>query len=220
MYDELDKDDLPSDFKRLRLCALCVLLPEKIIRSEDESVIDNMDVTDYNMNTACLVVTGNTIAIKKEEITDMVAEQILSKHKEPLMKFKGVAKKYGAKRWKLEQLISKRRQIILKEVEQLAEFTIKRLSDEAYNDIITADEYKEFVNADREYVKHLNGLQFIDPIQYFQNDVIRKIVRGLNLNSYTRRAALKEICGDFSARYNRGNLRSYLKPILSWMRSL
>ncbi len=216
MYDELDKDDLPPDFKRIGLCALCVLKPEKIIRSEEESVLDNMNVADYNMNTACLIVTGNAVAIKKEEVTHEVAKQILERYNEPLVKFKAVAKKYGAKRWKIEQLISKKRQAILKEVQGLAEFTIKRLSDEAYNDIIAGDEYMEFVKADREYVKHLNGLQFIDPIQYFQNDVMRKIVRGMRFNSYTRKVVLAELFGDFSKRYNRSNLRGYLKPVISW----
>jgi hypothetical protein len=215
MYDDMEKGDLPVDFKRLAVCMLCVLKPEKIIRDEDESVIDNMDVGQYNMRTACLIVTGNKVAIRKDEVTDAVAEQILTKHKVPLNKFKAVAKKYGARRWKLEQLISKKRNAILKEVQGLVEFTIKRLSDEAYNDIIAGDEYKEFVKADREYVKHLNGLQFIDPIQYFQMDIIRKIIRGMKLNRYTRIAVLKEIVGDFSTRYNRVNLRSYLKPIIS-----
>ncbi len=216
MYDELDEGDLPVDFKRLSLCALCVLLPEKIIRSEEESVLDNMNVADYNINTACLIVTGNTVAIKKEEVTHEVAKQILERYNEPLMKFKAVAKKYGAKRWKLEQFIGKRRKAILKEVQNIVDFTIMRLSDEAYNDIIAGDEYKEFVKVDREYVKHLNGLQFIDPIQYFQNDVIRKIVRGMRFNSYTRKVVLKELFGDFSKRYNRSNLRGYLKPVISW----
>ncbi len=216
MYEDMKKDDLPLDYKRLGICLLCILKPEKIIRSEDESVIDNMDVANYNMRTACLIVTGNTVAISKEEVTTTVADQICFKHKEPLMKFKAAAKTYGTKRKDLESLIKKKRNDILKEIQQLTEFTIKMMSDEAYNDIIASEEYLEFVKADREYVKHLNGLQFIDPIQYFQNDVIRKIVRGMNLNVYTRKAVLAELFGDFSKRYNRSNLRSYLKPVISW----
>ncbi len=216
MYEEMDKDDLPVDYKRLGVCVLCILKPEKIIRSEEESVIDNMDVANYNIRTACLIVTGNKIAIEKEEVTARVAEQILTKYKAPLNKFKAVAKKYGAMRWRLESLIKKKRNEILKVIQQLTEFTIKKMSDEAYNEIIAGDEYKEFVKADREYVKHLNGLQFIDPIQYFQNDVIRKIVRGMNINGYTRKAVLAELFGDFSKRYNRSNLRGYFKPVISW----
>ncbi len=215
MYDALDKDDLPVDFKKIGVCVLCVLKPEKIIRDEEESVIDNMDVGGYNMRTACLIVTDNTVVIRKDEVTDTVAGQVLTKYKGPLGKFKAAAKTYGAKRWKLEQLIQKRGQAILKEVQGLVEFTIKRLTDEAYNDIIAGGEFLEFVKADREYVKHLNGLQFIDPIQYFQKDVVQKTIKGLKLNSYTSRAIIEDILGDFSKRYTRSNLRSYLRPIIS-----
>jgi hypothetical protein len=215
MYEELDKGDLPDDFKNLGLCALCVMKPEKIVRGEEESVLDNMDIQTYNMNRAMQIVTHNTVFIKKYEATDEVANKLLEKHKPALKRFKTAAKKYGAKRWKLEHLINKRRAEIVEEVKRMVDFTITQMTEAAYKDIIASEEYLEFVKVDREYVKHLNGLQFIDPIQYFQKDVIQKIVGGMGLNSYTQKTILSEMMGEYGARYNRSNLRSYLKPTIS-----
>jgi hypothetical protein len=215
MYEELEKDDLPYDAKHLGLCAICVMSPDKIVRGEEESVLDNMDVKKYNTSHAMLIVTHNTVFIKKHEATDEVANKLLERHKPALKIFKTAAKKYGAKRWKLERLINKRRAEILAEVKRMVDFTITQMTEAAYKDIIASEEYLEFVKVDREYVKHLNGLQFIDPIQYFQKDVITKIVGGMGLNSYTQKSVLSEMMGEYGSRYNRSNLRSYLKPTIS-----
>lgn len=207
-----NEDELPNDFVNMRGCVLCVLNTEKIINDKPaDDIFDETERNDYNMRRAQVICAHNKIYIKRTETAEEVVKLLEERHGKSLKAFTKVARRYGSARWKLEQLIYKRRQEIVKTANQITEFTIKRMSEEAYKEICESDLYKDFVVKDKEYVKSLNSLEYIDPIQYFNDSVVWFLAKNMPLNCYTRRLVRDDMLAKQIPALNRSTIKGRLR---------
>jgi hypothetical protein len=206
-----NQDELPNDFIKLSKCVFCVLDATKIISDEpvDELFTDD-DRQKYSMRHAQLICAHNKIYIKRIEVAEEVVKLLEERHKKSLKGFVKVARRYGSARWKLERLVHNKRSEIITEVQRIAQFTIKRMSEAAYKEITESELYKDFVIKDKEYVKSLNSLQYIDPIQYFNESISWFLTKNMSLNRYTRKLVRDNILAKSISTYNRSTIKGQL----------
>lgn len=206
-----NENELPNDFINMGGCTFCVLDIKKIINDDpvDEIFTEN-ERNDYNMRRCQLICAHNKMYIKRTETAAAVVKLLEERHSKSLKAFTKVARRYGTARWKLEREINKRRSAIIDEVLRITNFTIKRMSEAAYKDIIAGDLYKNFVLQDKMYLKSLNSLEYIDPIQYFNESVADLLTKNMVLNPYTRKLVNNDILAKQVQTLNRSTIRSLL----------
>ncbi len=208
-----NQDELPNDFIYTNSCAICVLDVKQIINDErTDSIFTEEQRSNYNYRRAQIICAHNKIYIKRTETAESAVSVLEERHKRSLKGFVKVARRYGAARWKLEREIFKKRKAIIEEAQRIVAFTIKRMEDEAYNDITTSELYSNYVKNDKEYVKSLNSLQCIDPIQYFSDSVAWFLTKNMSLNRYTRKLVRDDILAkQFPPPLNRSTIRKCLR---------
>lgn len=210
-YNDND-DELPNDFIYMGGCTFCVLDVKKIINDEPaDDIFTETDRDSYNMRRAQLICAHNKIYIKRTETAEAAVKLLEERHSKSLKAFTKVARRYGAARWKLEQLIYNKRKEIIKTVKEITDFTIKKMSEEAYKEICESDLYKDFVVNDKEYVKSLNSLEYIDPIQYFNDSVVWFLTKNMSLNRYTWRLVRDDMLAKQIPALNRSTIKGRLR---------
>jgi hypothetical protein len=207
-----NEDELPNDFVNMRGCVLCVLNTEKIINDKPaDDFFNETERNDYNMRRAQVICAHNKIYIKRTETANDVVNLLWERHGKSLRAFTKVARRYGSARWKLEKLIYNKRKEIIKTVKEITEFTIKRMSDKAYKEICESELYKDFVIRDKEYVKSLNSLEYIDPIQYFNESVTWFLTKRMAINPYTWRLVHDDMLAKQIPALNRSTIKGRLR---------